>query len=231
MSAEQLALVDRLLETGKPVVVVLINGRPLAIPELAERANAIVEAWHPGVEAGNAILDVLYGDVNPSGKLTTTFPAATGQCPMYYAHINTGRPGGKSKFTSKYLDAPVEPLYPFGYGLSYTTYAYGNGKAEKREEGIHVSVEVTNTGDRDGEEIVQCYVQDVAARRIRPVRQLKGFEKVSLKAGETRKVEFTIPYAGLCYYDWDMKEIPCEGVLKVYAGGDSRAELTGEVVL
>lgn len=231
VSAEQLTLVDRLLETGKPVVVVLINGRPLAIPELAERAAAIVEAWHPGVEAGNAILDVLYGDVNPSGKLTVTFPAATGQCPMYYAHINTGRPGGKSKFTSKYLDAPVEPLYPFGYGLSYTTYVYGNGKTEKREEGIHVSVEVTNTGNRDGEEIVQCYVQDVSARRIRPVRQLKGFEKVSLKAGETREVEFTVPYAGLCYYDWDMKEIPCEGVLKVYAGGDSRAELTGEVVL
>ena len=183
------------------------------------------------MEAGNAILDVLYGDVNPSGKLTVTFPAATGQCPMYYAHINTGRPGGKSKFTSKYLDAPVEPLYPFGYGLSYTTYVYGNGKTEKREEGIHVSVEVTNTGNRDGEEIVQCYVQDVSARRIRPVRQLKGFEKVSLKAGETREVEFTVPYAGLCYYDWDMKEIPCEGVLKVYAGGDSRAELTGEVVL
>ena len=231
VSAEQLALVDRLLETGKPVVVVLINGRPLAIPELAEKATAIVEAWHLGVEAGNAILDVLYGDVNPSGKLTATFPAATGQCPMYYAHINTGRPGGKSKFTSKYLDAPVEPLYPFGYGLSYTTYAYGNIKAEKREDGVHASVSVTNTGSRDGDEIVQCYVQDVTAGRVRPVRQLKGFEKVRLKAGETVTVSFMIPYDELCYYDWDMKEVPCEGTLRIYIGGDSRAELAGEVVL
>lgn len=141
------------------------------------------------------------------------------------------RRGGKSKFTSRYLDAPVEPLYPFGYGLSYTTYAYGNGMVEKKEDGIHVSVSMTNTGGRDGEEVVQCYVQDVAARRVRPVRQLKGFEKVSLKAGETREVNFVIPYTELRYYDWDMKEIPCEGLLRIYTGGDSRAELTGEVIM
>lgn len=175
VSAEQTALVRKLVETGKSVVVVLFNGRPLAIPELSEKAAAIVEAWHPGVEAGPAILDVLFGDVNPSGKLTTTFPAATGQCPMYYAHINTGA--------------------------------------------------------RDGEEVVQCYVQDVVAKRVRPVRQLKGFEKVSLKAGETKVVNFNISFAELQYYDWNMNEVPCEGVLKIYAGGDSRAELAGEIVL
>lgn len=228
---EDLALVQDLLATGKPVVVVLFNGRPLAIPELSEHVPAILEAWHPGVEAGPAILEVLFGDVNPSGKLTTTFPAATGQCPMYYAHINTGRPGGRSKFTSKYLDAPVEPLYPFGYGLSYTTYTYGDLKAEKKEDAIHVAVSVSNTGERDGDEIVQCYVQDVAAKRVRPVRQLKGYEKVSLKAGETKTVEFTIPYEALSYYDWNMDIVPCEGVLRLYVGGDSRAELMEEICI
>ena len=231
VNAEQMTLIRKLASTGKPVIVVLFNGRPLAIPELHELAAAVVEAWHPGVEAGNAILDILCGDVNPSGKLTTTFPAATGQCPMYYAHINTGRPGGKSKFTSKYLDAPIEPLYPFGYGLSYTTYAYTGRKVEKREDGIHVSMSVTNTGGRDGEEIVQCYVQQMTGRRVRPVRQLKDFTKISLKAGETKTVTFVIPYAGLSYYDWEMKEVPGEGIVKVYAGGDSQAELAGQVVL
>ncbi len=229
LGGEDLALVRDLLATGKPVAVVLFNGRPLAIPELAEHVPAILEAWHPGVEAGPAILDVLFGDVNPSGKLTATFPAASGQCPMYYAHINTGRPGGKSKFTSKYLDAPVEPIYPFGYGLSYTTFAYDNLAAEQTGEAVHVSVSVTNTGSRDGDEIVQCYVQDTAAKRVRPVRQLKGFEKVSLRAGETKTVDFVIPFAELSYYDWNMEEVPCEGILKVYVGGDSRAELTQEI--
>lgn len=228
---EDLALVQDLLATGKPVVVILFNGRPLAILELTEHVPAILEAWHPGVEAGPAILEVLFGDVNPSGKLTTTFPAATGQCPMYYAHINTGRPGGKSKFTSKYLDAPVEPLYPFGYGLSYTTYTYGDLKVKKKEDAVHVAVSVSNTGERDGDEIVQCYVQDVAAKRVRPVRQLKGYEKVSLKAGETKTVEFTIPYETLSYYDWNMDRVPCEGLLRVYAGGDSRAELMEEIMI
>ena len=229
LGGEDLALVRDLLATGKPVAVVLFNGRPLAIPELAEHVPAILEAWHPGVEAGPAILDVLFGDVNPSGKLTTTFPASSGQCPMYYAHINTGRPGGKSKFTSKYLDAPVEPVYPFGYGLSYTTFAYDNLAAEQTGEAVHVSVSVTNTGSRDGDEIVQCYVQDTAAKRVRPVRQLKGFEKISLRAGETKTVDFVIPFAELSYYDWNMEEVPCEGTLKVYVGGDSRAELTQEI--
>ena len=229
LGKEDLALIRDLLATGKPVAVVLFNGRPLAIPELAEHVPAILEAWHPGVEAGPAILDVLFGDVNPSGKLTATFPAASGQCPMYYAHINTGRPGGKSKFTSKYLDAPVEPVYPFGYGLSYTTFAYDNLAAEQTGEAVHVSVSVTNTGSRDGDEIVQCYVQDVAAKRVRPVRQLKGFEKVSLRAGETKTVDFVIPFAELSYYDWNMEKVPCEGILKVYVGGDSRAELSREI--
>ncbi len=231
LNPEHLELVRALLATGKPVIVVLFNGRPLAIPEISEEATAIIEAWHLGVEAGNAILDVIFGDVNPSAKLTTTFPAATGQCPMYYAHMNTGRPGGKSKFTSKYLDAPVEPLYPFGYGLSYTTYTYSDLKVEKSEDSVNVSVVVANTGDRDGDEIVQCYVQDMAAKRVRPVRQLKAFKKISLKTEETKTVQFSIPLTDLSYYDWDMNEVSCEGKLKVYVGGDSQADLMEEIFL
>lgn len=121
---EQMELLDELVKSGKPVITVLFNGRPLALGAVVEKADAILEAWYPGIEAGNAILDILFGRVNPSAKLTTTFPYASGQCPMYYSHINTGRPGGKGKFTSKYLDTPLEPVYPFGYGLSYTTYNY-----------------------------------------------------------------------------------------------------------
>lgn len=229
LNPEHLAMVKELRATGKPVIVILFNGRPLAIPEVSKDASAILEAWHLGVEAGNAVVNILFGNANPSGKLTTTFPAKTGQCPMYYAHMNTGRPGGKSKFTSKYLDASVEPLYPFGYGLSYTTYQYDNLKAEKVEDKINISVVVKNTGDRDGEEIVQCYVQDVTAKRVRPVKQLKAFEKIYLKVGQQRKVELSIALSELCYYDWNMELLPCEGRIKIFVGGDSKTVLTEEV--
>lgn len=228
---EDLALIRDLQATGKPVVVVLLNGRPLAIPELDQMASAIIEAWHLGVEAGNAIGNVLFGDVNPSGKLTTTFPAATGQCPMYYAHMNTGRPGGKSKFTSKYLDAPVDPLYPFGYGLSYTAYIYKELRLEKDEDGVHVTVTVQNTGERAGEEIVQCYVQMPCAKRVRPVRELKAFTKIALEPGEAKQVELEIPYDSLTYYDWEMNRIPYEGKLNVYVGGNVQDTIVGELAL
>lgn len=219
---EQLALLENLLATGKPVAAVLFNGRPLAIPYVAEHVPAILEAWHPGVEAGNAILDVLFGDVNPSGKLTTTFPYTSGQCPMYYAHMKTGRPGGKSKFTSKYLDTPLEPVYPFGYGLSYTEYEYSDLSIEKTEDAFCVSVQVKNAGSVNGEEIVQCYVQDVAAKRVRPVKQLKAFKKVAVKAGETVKVQFTVPVEELGYYDWNMNYVVEPGEFVFYTGGNSR---------
>lgn len=222
LSEEHLLLVRNLLATGKPVVAVLFNGRPLAIPYVAEHVPAIVEAWHPGVEAGNALLDVLFGEVNPSGKLTVTFPYASGQCPMYYAHINTGRPGGKSKFTSKYLDTPLEPVFPFGYGLSYTKYEYSD-LAVKKDNGIFkVCVKVKNAGDRDGDEIVQCYVQNKTAKRVRPVKELKAFEKVHIKAGETAEVRFEIPVSELGYYDWNMRYIIEEDGYVFYVGGDSR---------
>lgn len=231
LKPEQLELIRDMQAAGKPVVAVLLNGRPLAIPELDQTVPAIVEAWHLGVEAGNAIRNVLFGDVNPSGKLTTTFPVVTGQCPMYYAHMNTGRPGGKSKFTSKYLDAPVEPLYPFGYGLSYTTYAYEALELEEAEDGIRVYVTVRNTGGRAGEEIVQCYVQIPCAKRVRPVWELKAFVKIALKPGEAKQAELKIAYDSLGYYDWDMNWISYKGKLNVFAGGNVRDTIAGEIIL
>ena len=231
LKPEDEELLKGLRTFGKPVVVILFNGRPLAIPQLNENASAILEAWHPGVEAGNALLDILYGDVNPGGKLTTTFPYTTGQCPMYYAHINTGRPGGRSKFTSKYLDTPLEPVYPFGYGLSYTTYEYSDLSAEKTEGAFRVSVKVKNTGDRAGEEIVQCYAQDVVAKRVRPVKELKDFAKVSLEPGEEKEVVFEIPFEKLGYYDREMNYVVEPGLFRFYVGGNSRDTLMAESVL
>ncbi|MCD7819897.1 MAG: glycoside hydrolase family 3 C-terminal domain-containing protein, partial [Lachnospiraceae bacterium] len=204
---------------------------PLAMPWLAENADAVLEAWHPGVEAGPAILDVLFGDENPSGKLTTTFPYTSGQCPMYYAHMNTGRPGGKSKFTSKYLDTPLEPVYPFGYGLSYTTFEYEDLSVEKAEESLQVTVTVKNTGDRTGEEIVQCYVRDVAGSRVRPVKELKAYEKVLLAPGEGRKVEFELPFEKLGFYNREGKYVVEPGEFRIYAGGNSRDVLEASILL
>ncbi len=224
--------VRQLVDTGKPVIAIVFAGRPLAIPYLAEHAAAILIAWHPGVEAGNALAEILYGAVNPSGKLTTTFPYTTGQCPMYYAHTNTGRPGGRSKFTSKYLDTPLEPVWPFGYGLSYTTYAYQDLQASRNGSGaLSVSVTVSNTGDRSGDETVQCYFRAPAARRVRPVRQLAAFQKVHLEPGEAQTVSFSIPIQSLGYYTPDMQYTVAPGTYAVYAGGSSRDCLETQVAL
>lgn len=231
LPGEQITMLKALLATGKPVVAVLFNGRPLAIPFVAENVPAILEAWHPGVEAGNAVCDILFGDAMPTGKLTATFPSASGQCPMYYDHINTGRPGGKSKFTSKYLDAPVEPLFPFGHGLSYTEYAYSNLTVKEDGQTLKASVTVTNTGGRDGEEIVQCYIRDMAADRVRPVKQLKDFRKVAVPAGESVTVSFEIPADGLGYYDWDMNWRVDEGEYRIFIGGSSANVLEAAVIL
>ncbi len=215
-------MLEKLAATGKPVVAVVFSGRPLALPWAAEHLPAVLMAWHPGVEAGNALADILFGEVNPTGKLTTTFPGASGQCPMYYAHINTGRPGGKSKFTSKYLDAPIEPLYPFGYGLSYTAYEYSDLKLEQGEDGVTAAVSVKNTGDRAGDEIVQCYFRDLFAQRVRPVKQLVDFTKVHLEAGEEKTVTFTVPYSKLGYYDMAMNYVVEPGEFDLFVGGNSR---------
>lgn len=213
---------EKLVAVGKPVVAVVFSGRPIAMPWVAEHVPAILEAWHPGVEAGNAIADILFGAVNPSAKLTATFPNASGQCPMYYAHINTGRPGGKSKFTSKYLDVPVEPLYPFGYGLSYTTYEYSDLTVEQGEDSVIATVIVKNIGDRAGEEIVQCYFRDLVAKRVRPVKQLVDFTKIALQPGEEKRVSFTVPHSKLGYYDMAMNYVVEPGEFDLFVGGNSR---------
>lgn len=193
--------------------------------------GADVEAWHPGTEAGNALLDILFGAVNPSGKLTTTFPYTTGQCPMYYAHINTGRPGGKSKFTSKYLDTPLAPVYPFGYGLSYTNYEYSKLRISKKKDAARITVQVQNAGKIDGEEIVQCYVQDVSAKRVRPVRKLIAFKKREIKAGETVSVEFIVPFDKLGYFNDEMQYVVEPGEFKFYVGKNSEECLAESIVL
>lgn len=231
LDKEQLEMLQILVDSGLPVVAVLFNGRPLAMPWVAEHVPAILEAWHPGVEAGNAILNLLMGVVAPSGKLTVTFPYTTGQCPMYYAHINTGRPGGRGKFTSKYLDTPLEPVYPFGYGLSYTTFEYKNMSVIREGAAYVVTVDIANTGSRDGEEIAQCYVCDVAAGRVRPVKQLKAFAKVQIPAGETETVRFTVPVDELGYYDMQMNYVVEPGEFEFFAGGNSVDCMSQKVVL
>lgn len=235
LPAAQQKLLDAACALGKPVVVLLFNGRPLAIPEVKEKADAIVECWQLGIEAGNAIVDMLMGLVNPSGRLTVTFPYATGQCPIYYNHTNTGRPGGAAKFTSKYLDTPLEPLFPFGYGLSYTTYAYKNLAAEETGASLRVTVDVENTGSRAGEETVQLYVRDVVARCARPVRELKAFSKVYLAPGECKRVALEVPYERLGYYDMDMNFRIDDGAYILYIGEEQLeialryTQKTGEV--
>lgn len=225
LPGRQQDLADRVLATGKPVVVVLMNGRPLAIPELAQAAPALVEAWQLGVEAGPAIADILYGDAAPTGRLSVSFPRAVGQEPLYYARRNTGRPpqdkeAGDQKWTSKYIDVHWTPLYPFGWGLTYTSFHYDHLSVTptvKKGGTVVVSVEVANTGKRDGEELVQLYVRDVAASVTRPIRELKDFQRVSLKAGETKTVTFRLPTSKLSFLGEDLKPRVEAGVFQVWA--------------
>ncbi|MFL5466512.1 MAG: GNAT family N-acetyltransferase [Gemmatimonadaceae bacterium] len=224
---------------GKPVVVVLMNGRPLAIPELVRNAPAIVESWFLGNQHGNAVADVLFGDYNPGGKLPATFPRATGQIPIYYNHRNTGRPADSAnKYTSKYLDVPWTPLFPFGYGLSYTTFAYSNlrlsSPAIRAGDSLSVSVDVKNTGDRAGDEVVQLYLRDDVASVAEPVKALKAFQRVTIQPGETRTVAFRLPPDAFALYDRDMRRVIEPGVFTVFVGTNSddvrstRLEVLGE---
>jgi beta-glucosidase len=219
-------LAKELFKTGKPIVVVLMNGRPLSINWLNENANAILETWFAGTMAGDAIAKVLFGDYNPSGKLPVTFPRTVGQVPIYYNHKNTGRPGDlNNHYTSKYLDLPLTPLYPFGYGLSYTTFEYNDlnlsSKKISNEDSLIVSVKVKNTGKYDGEEVVQMYVQDFVGSVTRPVKELKGFKKIMLKHGEEKSISFTIHEKDLRFTAADMKFKSEAGLFKVYVGTNS----------
>ncbi|MBE0696571.1 MAG: glycoside hydrolase family 3 C-terminal domain-containing protein, partial [Anaerolineaceae bacterium] len=232
LPAPQDDLLEALFATGKPLVVVLINGRPLALPWLAGHAAAILEAWQPGVQAGPAVADVLFGDYNPSAKLAATFPYTAGQVPLYYNHPSTGRPPGDFKFTSKYIDGPVTPLFPFGFGLSYTTFSYADLEitpAEVEAEGkLTVSASITNTGMVFGEEVVQLYIADLVASRVRPVRELKGFQKIAIAPGETRRVTFDLPAATLGFFDQEMQYVVEPGQFKVWVGPNSHEGLAGE---
>jgi beta-glucosidase len=225
----QKELMKALLNTGKPVVLLLFTGRPLALKWEEENVPAILNVWFGGSEAGDAIADVLFGDVNPSGKLTTTFPQNVGQVPIYYAHKNTGRPlNGKwfQKFQSNYLDVSNEPVYPFGFGLSYTQFTYGDLKLNKTvmsaNDSLTVSVNVTNSGSRDGAEVVQLYIRDLVGSVTRPVKELKGFQKVMLKAGETRTVSFKITNEELSFYNSELKWVSEPGKFHVFVGTNSR---------
>ncbi|HYD53543.1 MAG TPA: glycoside hydrolase family 3 N-terminal domain-containing protein [Gemmatimonadaceae bacterium] len=221
----QLALAQAVVATGKPVAVVLMNGRPLSIPWLAQHAPAIVESWFLGVQTGPALADVLFGDYNPGGKLPVSFPYTVGQVPIYYNHKNTGRPATADRWTSKYIDAPFTPLYPFGHGLSYTTFAYGEPTLGAREiratDSLVVTVEVTNTGARAGDEVVQLYLRDDVASVTRPVRELKGFERVTLRAGERRTVRFVLRPDALAFHDADLRRVIEPGTFTLWVGGSS----------
>jgi beta-glucosidase len=231
LPGRQLELIQAVHKTGKPYAVVLMNGRPLTINWLAENSPAVLETWFAGTQAGAAIADVLFGDVNPGGKLPVTFPRAVGQLPLYYNHKNTGRPPTDQKYTSKYLDVPVTPLYPFGHGLSYTEFRLSNLQLSapriQRDGSVRVSVEVENVGRREGDEVVQLYIRDVVASVARPVRELKGFERVSLRAGERRHVEFTLGPEQLGFYDRRVRWTVEPGEFKVFVGTSSVGGLEG----
>jgi len=223
-------LLKALVKTGKPVVMVLFTGRPLALKWEDENIPAILNVWFPGSEAGSAIADVLFGDASPSGKLSATFPQNVGQVPLYYAHKNTGRPlaDGKwfEKFRSNYLDVSNDPLYPFGFGLSYTSFNYSDIKLSSntltKGKSITASITLSNTGKYDGQEVVQLYIRDLVGSITRPVKELKGFQKVNLKAGESKNITFTLTENDLKFYNSDLKFVAEPGDFKVFIGTNSR---------
>ena len=225
----QRRLLEALAKTGKPLVVVLMSGRPLAIEKESELATSLLQVWFGGHEAGNAIADVLFGDYNPSGKLTMSWPRNVGQVPVYYNHKRTGRPqpAGQDaqKFRSNYLDVSNDPLYPFGYGLSYTSFSYGDIRLSKEvlreNEKITATITVTNNGDYDGEEVVQLYIVDPVASVTQPVKKLKGFQKIALKRGESKTVSFGIGAEELKFFNSDLKRVVEPGEFKVQIGGAS----------
>jgi len=234
----QQELVDAICATGKPVVCVLMSGRPLVIPRLAGQVQALLQAWHGGIRSGRAIADILFGAANPSGKLTASFPRAVGQIPVYYAHKNTGRPvegAGTQQFVevfkSRYLDLPNEPLFPFGHGLSYTTFEYRDLTVEPPVAGpegtLVAGAIVRNTGPRPGDEVVQLYVRDLVGSTTRPVKELKGFQRITLQPGEEKTVRFELPVRDLGHWGLDMRYAVEPGDFKLWIGPDSTQGLEG----
>ncbi|MGR9049708.1 glycoside hydrolase family 3 N-terminal domain-containing protein [Halobacillus faecis] len=226
----QLELLKKIKSLGKPVTAVLFNGRPLDLREVIENADAVIEAWYPGTEGGNALADLLFGEVNPSAKLTMSMPYSVGQVPIYYNRYNTGRPKGapdaQERYVSQYLDIPNEPLFPFGFGMSYSRFDYDeltiSSNRIQQNESLTVSVQVTNTGDYAGEEIVQLYVRDLVGEVVRPLKELKDFEKVYLHPGEKKVVQFTLTEEQLRYYHANMEHKSDAGEFDVFVGPNSR---------
>jgi beta-glucosidase len=229
---EQEELVRQVSQLGKPMVEVLMNGRPLSISWDAEHVPAILETWFLGTEAGDAIADVLFGDYNPSGKLPVTFPRTVGQVPMYYNHKNSGRPASKIRHTAKYQDLPWTPLYPFGFGLSYTTFEISGLTVQTdatAEDQFRVSVNIKNMGQRFGTETVQLYIRQQGTSVTRPVKQLEGFAKVALVPGESKKVNFTLTPFDLSFYDQKMQRVAEAGPLEIMVGDNSEDVITNTV--
>jgi len=233
LPGRQQELIDAIRATGKPFVVVLFNGRPLTLGGVDAGAPAILEAWFPGVQAGNGVADVLFGKVNPGGKLPASFPRAVGQIPIYYNHEQTGRPCNvASKYNSRYRDLPsCAPLYPFGYGLSYSTFALSNlrlsGSSMARGGRITASVDVANTAGPRGDEVVQLYIQDPVASISQPVRRLRGFQRVTLDPGATTTVRFTLDANDVGFYDNRGRFVVEPGQIRVFAGTSSVGGLEG----
>lgn len=233
LPGQQKALVKAIHKTGKPIISVVMAGRPLTITWMDENIPAIIYAWHLGTRTGDALADIIGGDHNPSGKLVMTFPRNTGQIPVYYNAKNTGRPfDADNKYTSKYLDVPNKPLYPFGYGLSYSEFEYDNLKLDKKQldlgSEIQVSVDVKNTGSLKGQEVAQLYLRDEVGSVTRPVKELKGFEKISLDPGEQKTIHFTIEPEDLKFWNADMKYTAEEGHFKVFVGTNSEKVMESE---
>lgn len=225
----QLQLIAEVKKLQKPIVAVLFNGRPLDLHGVIDQADAVLEAWYPGTEGGAAIADLLFGDANPSGRLSMTFPYSVGQVPVYYNHFNTGRPKTSEeyvRYVSHYLDIPNEPLLPFGFGLSYTTFSYTDAslsaESMNSEQAITLSVSITNTGNVAGEEVVQLYIRDVAGEIVRPVKELKAFKKISLEPNETKEVSFTITEEQLRYHHENLQFTSDAGTFIAYVGRNSQ---------
>ena len=229
LPGKQRKLLKKLLKTGKKVVLVLMNGRPLALGWEDEHVPAILEGWHLGVRMGDAVAEVLLGEKVPEGKLSSSFPAVNGIEPLYYNHPSTGRPGSKSKFTSRFLDAPFAALYPFGYGLSYTTFSYSDLTVKEEKDFLEICVKVSNTGEREGAETVQLYMQDVTASLVRPVKELKDYRKITLPAGDEETVCFRLPKQDMGFFNNDAEYVLEDGLFRIYAGGNSRDCLETEI--
>jgi beta-glucosidase len=231
LSGVQQELLEALAGVGRPIALVVETGRPLTLGYANENASAILIAWHGGTEGRTALAEVLMGEVSPSGKLPMTFPRSVGQIPISYNDLPTSRPAKGNRFTTGYVDEEATPLFPFGFGLSYTTFAYSDLKVSKpamsRDGEVEVSVRVTNTGKRDGMEVVQLYTHQHVGSRSRPLRELKGFEKIKLGAGDRKTVRFRLKASDLAFHDDAGKALIEPGTFSVFVGGSSTADLTG----